>query len=59
MKYGLPLNTPKSPRALRGPLYERGQLGSLLYQRRDREDLATSFTKRMVTWLPRSEGTCL
>ena len=38
----------KSPRAARGPLCERGHLGSLLCQRRDREDfhrLDTSCTK--------------
>ncbi len=32
----------KSPRALRGPLYERGLLGPLLCQRRDREDFTNS-----------------
>src|SRR5947209_20350632 len=35
-------NVSKSPRATRGPLYKRGLLGPLLYQRRDREDFASS-----------------
>src|SRR5438093_5868495 len=35
-------NVSKSPRATRGPLYQRGLLGPLLYQRRDREDFASS-----------------
>src|SRR5438093_1143247 len=35
-------NVAKSPRATRGPLYKRGLLGPLLYQRRDREDFASS-----------------
>jgi len=35
----------KSPRAARGPLCERGLLGSLLCQRRDREDFHILYTK--------------
>src|SRR5436309_4766350 len=44
-------NVSKSPRATRGPLYKRGLLGPLLYQRRDREDFASS-----IATLPLSPG---
>src|SRR5947209_11952071 len=43
-------NVSKSPRATRGPLYKRGLLGPLLYQRRDREDFASS-----IAWLAHSK----
>src|SRR5437899_1089878 len=38
-------NVSKSPRATRGPLYKRGLLGPLLYQRRDREDFASRIAR--------------
>jgi len=41
----------KSPRATRGPLSIRGLLGPLLYQRRDREDFASS-----IAWLAHSKN---
>src|SRR5437899_10606258 len=44
-------NVSKSPRATRGPLYKRGLLGPLLYQRRDREDFASS-----IAWLAHSKN---
>src|SRR5438876_11377824 len=44
-------NVSKSPRATRGPLYKRGLLGPLLYQRRDREDFASSISHTPAfTW---------
>src|SRR5438093_13513227 len=64
-------NVSKSPRAPRGPLYKRGLLGPLLYQRRDREDFASSIamlaplppTARLRppkagAWLPHSKVRC-